>query len=153
VGQAKLKELTFGDVAFDEQTMDVWMKGVLASGHRRAALRELNARYNLEGTTDARLVFIDALKDGAFPNAKKLWNSYQLDDAHFFEDDEDDEDDEEVKGSFLAAMAGGAPCARTLRSVQVGEVTEEYFKALQEALPRIEDWKDAVKVVKKKTKK
>jgi len=35
----------------------------------------------------------------------------------------------------------------------VGEVTEEYFKALQEALPRIEDWKDAVKVVKKKTKK
>ena len=139
-----MKELSFGIVEFDEPTIDVWMKGVLASGHRGAAIRELSVRYNVEGTTDARLVFIDALKDGAFPNVKRLRTlSRPHDDAGFFEDDEDDEDfdedDEVVKGSFLAAMAGGAPCARTLRSVHVGEVTEEYFKALQEALPRIED--------------
>jgi hypothetical protein len=148
-GLAKLEKLTFNSVVFDDQTMDVWMKGVLASGHRGAALRELNAGFEVEATTGAHLIFIDALKEGAFPNLEALWDGGEF---PFFEDD--GVNDKVVKDSFLA-MAGGAPCARTLRSTRLGEVTEDYFKALQEALPGIYCWVATAQVVtkKKKTKK
>lgn len=114
---------------------------------RGAALRELDAEHEVDSTAGACLIFIETLKEGAFPSLEELWDSPEY---SFF--DEVDGGDV-VKRAFLAAMAGGAPCARTLRSVQMGKVTEEYLKALQEALPAIYRWEAAAEVVKKKKTK
>lgn len=146
-GLAKLESLTFRFVEFDEQTMGALMDGVLASGHRGAALRELDAGMEVDSTPGASLIFIKALKDGAFPNLEVLWESPEY---SFF--DEVDGGDV-LKRAFLAAMAGGAACARTLRSVDMGDLTKKHLRAFKKALPGIDYWPAAVDVVKEKKQK
>lgn len=140
-GLAKLEKLALDDATIGEQSMGVWMQGVLASGHRGAALRELSNKHGVKATTGARLVFVDALKEGAFPNVEELWMDGEIVHDYFFQGDE------VVQAAFLAAMARGAPCARTLRAVALGEMTPDQFKAYRKALPRISDWRFLVDVV------
>ena len=149
-GLLSLIELHFGSIsALEKEQMDRLMEGVLASWHEGRGLREIHFEEIVECSTGAGLSFVDALQNGAFPNLQVLQveRGAMMGNHVWGERGPPWSNNEVVKAAFRLAMKRGAPCARTLRQVWLGSVTEGQLELLQRALPQISSWKKTVAVV------
>lgn len=138
---ANLKILWFEHPELDEDGVRSWMEGVLASGHKGAALQRLIVddpnwwiRDEDEAETDgheASMVFIDLLSRGAFPNLECL--EVRNDWGEFLHGDE-------MLSRFIQAMRDEAPCAKSLRKLVLlfGVISPEILKEIQLLLPRVD---------------
>jgi len=104
-GLSQLQTLELRNGWFEEQAMNTWLNGVLAFGHRGAALRGLQFPQ-AQVETDFHFALLQALSDGAYPDLEVL--DVQPDGWDIFTGDE------VGKAAFVVAMARGAPCASTL---------------------------------------
>lgn len=105
------------------------MNGFRQSGHQGCKLKKLildicNYRALVNPPKDASLALIAGLRDGIFPNLEELltphggWLTSEV-------------------AELVEVLRGGAPCARTLRTVILGaERGSVDLTALQTALPQ-----------------
>lgn len=136
-GLSKLQKLIFKYSDIDKQSLKAWLKGVLSSSHKGAALRELvydGCEIDHEDErSEISFAFVDALSAGAFLNLEMLcdgcdqWSDWFL------------WTNKVSVTAFLVAMARRAPCASTLRSVWLGEVSQRQLETLQDSLPQVTD--------------
>lgn len=117
-GFSKLTSIDLEWASFDVETMGAFMNGVLASGHKGAALESFDLRSpnemdeedeeedeHAEDGLDVSRIFIAALKKGAFPKLQRL-QVYENPGILT---------GEEIIGELVDALKTGAPCALTLR--------------------------------------
>ena len=145
-----LHELHFGSIsALRKEEMDGFMGGMLVSKHKGGNLRELHFKKIEKCSTGAGLSFVEALKKGAFPNLQVLHVEKSAETGNLLWKKRGPawSNNEVVKAAFRLAMKRGAPCARTLRQVWLGSVTEGQLELLRRALPQISSWDTTVTVV------